>query len=61
MLNDESTTVPSGSTSTVEDEETEMFYELLAEQRYQQASNPDRKTGATVRAVAPVTILPISQ
>ena len=34
MLNDESTTVPSGSTSTVEDEETEMFYELLAEQRY---------------------------
>ena len=34
MPNDESTTVPSGSTSTGEDEDTEMFFELLAEQRY---------------------------
>ena len=34
MPNDESTTVPSGSTSTGEDEDTELFFELLTEQRY---------------------------
>ena len=34
MPNDESTTVPSGSTSTGEDADTELFFELLAEQRY---------------------------
>lgn len=34
MPNDESTTVPSGSTSIGEDEDTELFFELLAEQRY---------------------------
>ena len=34
MPNDESTTVPSGSTSTEEEKDKELFYELLAEQRY---------------------------
>ncbi len=34
MPNDESTQVPSGSTSTEEDADKEMFFELLAEQRY---------------------------
>lgn len=34
MPDDEKTSVPSGSTSAGEDTETELFYELLAEQRY---------------------------
>jgi len=34
MPNDESTPIPAADTSTGDDAEAELFYELLAEQRY---------------------------